>query len=68
VLVAKFHQGFQFISNGAVAAILSVIGTLLALPPFLQAICRNADQADGADLVKHRIVVIGRYGPALDVR
>jgi hypothetical protein len=58
VFISKFHKGLEFISDDAILAILNVIGTLVALPPFLEAVGGDANKKGSACLVKNRIVVI----------
>ena len=61
--ISEFQQGLEFISNGAIGAILDVIGTLLALPPFLQGVLLDAKKPGSADFVEHGIIVISRERP-----
>jgi hypothetical protein len=56
VYIAKFHQGFQFIANDTITPVLDVIGPLLALPPFLQAVGGDADEASRTQFVEDRVI------------
>jgi hypothetical protein len=65
VYIPKFHQVLEFITNGTIGPILDVIGSLVSLAPFLEAVGGEADKACGAELIEDWVIVVCRQGPGL---